>query len=213
MDGTLIDSTPAILDGFDAAFMAHDQPLPNHDKIKSLVGHPLDIMFKGLGVPKELISDYICSYKKRYEQIYLRQTTLLNFAKDALELANSFANVGIVTTKTSKFSTILLEHLDVAQYIQTIIGRDDVTNPKPNPEPLNLALARLDKDSDYDRQNAFMIGDTPMDLLAAKAANITGIGLLCGYSKKQDLTSHTKYIFSNSLEAVKFIAELKATDL
>lgn len=165
-------------------------------------------MFEGLGVPKNLVADYIGAYKKRYEQIYLDQTTLLKFAKDALKLANSFADVGIVTTKTSKFSAILLKHLGVTQYINVIIGRDDVAKPKPDPEPVNLALARLGKDGATHHQNAFMIGDTPMDMLAAKAAGITGLGLLCGYGTLADLRKCTDLIFENALKAAQYIADL-----
>ena len=90
------------------------------------------------------------------------------------------------------------------KYIKTVIGRDDVANPKPNPEPINLALTRLNKN----KNNAFMIGDTIMDLMAAQAAFVTGVGLTCGYGQKSDLEKFSKYIFSNPFEAVSFIKEV-----
>ena len=202
LDGTLIDSTSAILDGFDTAFKAQGKAAPNHDELKSLVGHPLDVMFARLGAPQNLINDYIKAYKIRYEQIYLAQTSLLPFAKDAVGLASSIADVGVVTTKTSKFSEILLENLGVLNFIKVVVGRDDVLNPKPNAEPVNLALAKLGKD----KRNAFMIGDTQMDLMAAKNAGIKGIGLTCGYADAQSLKEHSDLIFQNAYEAVKFLA-------
>lgn len=203
LDGTLIDSTSAILKGFDSAFVAHGKKVPNHDTLKSLVGYPLEIMFEKLGADKKLLDGYIKEYKACYEKIYLDETVLLPYAMEALKEASTFADIGIVTTKTSKFSIILLEHLGVMKFIKTVIGRDDVVNPKPDPEPINLALERLKKD----RNGAFMVGDTIMDLKAAKAAFITGIGLTCGYGQRADLVNDSEYIFSNSLEAVSFIRE------
>lgn len=208
LDGTLIDSTPAILDGFNTAFRAHNMPEPKAEDVKSLVGHPLDIMFAGLGVRKELIEGFIGAYKNRYQEIYLEQTVLLNFAKEAVELASRVADVGVVTTKTSKFSAILLEHLGIMQHVKTLIGRDDVANPKPDPEPINLALIRLGKDSSEYRANVFMIGDTCMDMGAAKAANVNGLALLCGYGTLEILQTCSDKIFANPLEAVKYIKEL-----
>ena len=160
LDGTLIDSTSAILKGFDVAFLAHDNKEPDHDVLKSLVGYPLEIMFEKLGAKKNLIDEYVKEYKACYEKIYLDETVLLQNAMDALKEASTFADVGVVTTKTSKFSIILLEHLGVMKFIKTVVGRDDVVNPKPDPEPINLALRRLGKEKD----NAFMVGDTIMIL-------------------------------------------------
>ncbi len=206
LDGTLIDSTPAILDGFGAAFLAHGEPTPNPEAVKALVGDPLDFMFARLGAPTHLVPDYIAAYKARYEQIFLEQTSLLEGAAGALALASEVADVGVVTTKTSKFSVILLEHLGVMRFIKTVIGRDDVVNPKPDPEPINTALERLGKTSAQDKVSAFMIGDTRMDLESAKRAGITGVGLVCGYGKEADLREHSNLIFQNAFEAVKFIA-------
>ena len=98
LDGTLIDSTSAILKGFDAAFLAHDKKVPDHDTLKSLVGYPLEIMFEKLGAKKNLIDEYVKEYKACYEKIYLDETVLLPHAMDALKKASTFADVGVVTT-------------------------------------------------------------------------------------------------------------------
>lgn len=204
LDGTLIDSTNAILSGFYTAFDEFKFLRPKKDEICSLIGHPLEFMFENLGIPKELIENFIKVYKEAYRKIYLQDTTLLQYANEALNTANSFADLGVVTTKTSKYSFYLLEHLGVARYFKTIVGRDDVIKPKPDPEPILKALENLN--GHYN--NIYMIGDTVMDAKAAKAANIVSIGVTCGYGIEQNLIKSCDFISLNSKDSVKLIVSL-----
>lgn len=142
LDGTLIDSTPAILEGFHYAFAHFGAADPSDEAIKRLIGHPLEGMFERLGAARD-VQDFVLAYKQRYAQIFLDQTVLLNGAYEAVREASEFANLGIVTTKTSKFSKILLQHLGIADFFGTIVGREDVQDPKPSAEPILKALENL----------------------------------------------------------------------
>ncbi len=142
LDGTLIDSMPAILDGFHYAFAHLGAADPSDEAIKRLIGHPLEVMFERLGAARD-VRDFVLAYKHRYAQIFLDQTVLLNGAYEAVREASEFANLGVVTTKTSKFSKILLQHLGIADFFGTIVGREDVQDPKPSAEPILKALENL----------------------------------------------------------------------
>lgn len=142
LDGTLIDSTPAILDGFHYAFAHLGVAEPSDEAIKKLIGHPLEVMFERLGVTRD-VQNFVLAYKQRYAQTFLDQTVLLSGAFEAVRTASEFANLGVVTTKTSKFSKILLQHLGIAKFFGTIVGREDVKNPKPSAEPILKALENL----------------------------------------------------------------------
>ena len=142
LDGTLIDSTPAILDGFHYAFAHLGAAEPSDEAIKKLIGHPLEVMFERLGVTRD-VQNFVLAYKQRYAQTFLDQTVLLSGAFEAVRAASEFANLGVVTTKTSKFSKILLQHLGIADFFGTIVGREDVKNPKPSAEPILKALENL----------------------------------------------------------------------
>ena len=50
-----------------------------------------------------------------------------------------------------------------------------------------------------------MIGDTKLDLIAAKDAKVNSIGVLCGYGKEEELLLYTQFIQDNALEAIRFI--------
>jgi phosphoglycolate phosphatase len=203
LDGTLIDSTEAILESFGVAFKTFGQAVPEDKLIEAEIGHPLDVMFPTLGVPTEEVDAYVHAYKMHYREISCAKTVLLPEAKEAVELAAKYATLGVVTTKTAKYSIELLEHMGLMSYFDVLIGREDVINPKPNPEPIQKALAKLPSDT----SEIWMIGDTCMDMLAAKAANVGSVGVTCGYGTVASLEKCTDNIYQNALEAVRFIAK------
>ena len=202
LDGTLIDSTEAILESFAVAFSAFDEAIPDDEAIKAEIGHPLDMMFSKLGVQETLVWDHVAAYKAHYRKISCAKTELLPQAKEAVELARSVATLGVVTTKTAKYSVELLEHMGLMSYFSVLIGREDVEHPKPDPEPIYKALAELPSDTGQ----VWMLGDTCMDMQAAKSANVDAIGLTCGYGTQESLSACTDKIYVNAYEAVKFIA-------
>jgi len=201
LDGTLIDSTEAILESFDVSFKYFNIKTPSDELIKSLVGYPLDIMYQGLDVPLEKIPDIVKAYKEHYRLISRKKTILLPNAKEAIEEANQFATLGIVTTKTKRYSLELLEHLGILKDFNIIIGREDVINPKPHPEPILKAISLLEAKKEF----TWMIGDTTMDIRSAKDAGVKSCGVLCGYGKFEDLSDDVVNLFPTSLEAVQFI--------
>ncbi|WP_033916051.1 HAD family hydrolase [Campylobacter sputorum] len=204
MDGTLIDSTGAIHDGFTKAFKDNGDLLKlDYEHLNSLIGYPLDIMFERLGAPINEIYKYIHSYKEEYRNIYLKKTSLIDSARQAVELASSFAKLGIVTTKTSLYSKILLQHLEIDKYFDVVIGRDDVINPKPDSEPILKAINAINLKTN----KVYMIGDTILDAKAAKAANVISIGLTCGYGSKDELCKYCDYCYDLPIDAVLFTKE------
>jgi len=204
LDGTLIDSTEAILESFGVAYETFGRAMPEEDEIKKLIGYPLDIMFRMLGVPQLQANAYVDAYKEYYRLISRQKTTLLPLAKEAVKLASTIGTLGVVTTKTARYSEELLDHLGVMHYFEVLIGRESVTHPKPHPEPILKALSYLKADA----TRTWMIGDTPMDLIAANEAGVQGIGVLCGYGTKYDLQKHTDCVLSDALDAVKHITRL-----
>ena len=200
LDGTLIDSTDAILEGFEVAYDTFGETAPDLEDIKSLIGYPLDIMFEKLGIRGET-SKYVNAYKKHYRIISRAKTTLLPHAREAIEEASRFAKLGIVTTKTGRYSYELLEHMGIMHHFDVLIGRENVQNPKPHAEPIHKAIKHLG--ASYD--STWMIGDTLLDTHSAKNAGIKSVGVLCGYGKKIDLLKYTNFITDSAFDAVKLI--------
>jgi len=201
LDGTLIDSTEAILEGFRVSFEKFGKTVPNDKIIKAEIGKPLEEMYQILGVEEEFIDSIVHAYKMHYRTIHTEKTTLLPNAKEAIVEASKFAKLGVVTTKTGKYSKEILEHLELMCYFETLIGREDVTYPKPHAEPILKALSKLQ----LDRTNVWMIGDTPMDILSAKNAGINSVAVTSGYAPYQTLNKYTSKIYNNVLDAIEYI--------
>ena len=64
LDGTLIDSTEAILESFHNSFRIHEFKSPRDEQIKALIGYPLDVMFESLGVHSDNVWDFVATYKE-----------------------------------------------------------------------------------------------------------------------------------------------------
>ena len=205
LDGTIIDSTEAILESFHKAYEYFNIPSPQNKAITSLIGLPLDVMFVRLGVSQEEVVAYVKAYKEHYRTIHTQKTILLPRAKEAIEEAYVYARLGIVTTKTSEYSRVLLEHFDLMKYFDVLIGREDVEHPKPHPEPVFKALAQLKHRSG---KIAYFVGDTCADMGAAEEADIASVGVLCGYMSKEQLSKCADFIKNDSYEAVQFIKSL-----
>lgn len=202
LDGTLIDSTDAIVEGFFVAFDSLNEPRVSKEAICALVGYPLESMFFKLGVKEGLVDEAVAYYKEHYRKISTQKTYLLPQAKKSVLAAKELGKLGVVTTKTSKYSKELLEHFGILEHFEVVIGREDVQNPKPHSEPILKALNALHVKPN---KEVFMIGDTCLDMEAAKSAKVVGIGVLCGYGTKENLASCTTHLAKNSLEAIEYI--------
>lgn len=204
LDGTLIDSTEAILESFRHSLGIHGQKTDISDTmITSQIGHPLETMFAGVGIESALIDAHVSTYKLYYREIARQKTLLLPNAAEAVREAASFARLGIVTTKTGVYSQELMEYFDLMEYFEVLIGREHVENPKPHPEPIWRALEKMGSK----KEAAWMIGDTRLDIEAAKRAGIEWVAVTSGYDNKEQLLTLTDIIKPDALEAVRHIAK------
>jgi len=204
LDGTLIDSTEAILESFYHSLKHHEEVRNVTDEmITSQIGHTLQAMFAGVGISELNIEAHVATYKLHYREISRQKTFMLPNAIEAIQEASKFARLGIVTTKTGHYSRELLEHFGVMDYFEVLIGFENVANPKPHPEPILTALEQMRSGTD----NVWMIGDTRLDLEASVRAGIDAVAVLTGYDNFEQLSIFDFIIKNDALEAVRTIAK------
>lgn len=204
LDGTLIDSTEAILESFYHALNTHKEITDVTDMmITSQIGHTLETMFLGVGVSEESVAHHVATYKLHYREISCQKTFMLPYALEAIREASEFARLGIVTTKTGHYSRELMEFFGVMSYFEVLIGFEDVTHKKPHPEPILKALDVMKNDD----AEVWMIGDTCLDLESSQRAGVNAIGVLSGYDNFEQLSTFNFIILNDALEAVRSIAK------
>ncbi len=204
LDGTLIDSTEAILESFHNSFDVHNRHHPSDEEIKALIGYPLDVMYSDFGIEEESVWDMVKTYKEHYQKIYKEKTVLLDCAIESINEARKIARLGVVTTKTGTYSRGLLEHYGLMDAFEVLIGREDVQMPKPHAEPILKAMDIMKSN----QEDTWMIGDTRLDIVSAQNAGIRCVAVTSGYEKREELLTLTDVIEKDALDAVRYIAKL-----
>ncbi len=113
----------------------------------------------------------------------------------ASELLRKAARCGcktaIATIDRRERAKLAMECLGFADTIDLVIGADDVSRPKPDPEQINLILNAFK----IDRENAIMVGDAATDVqMGANAGLKASIGVLTGLATKEQLKGITPYV-------------------
>ncbi len=98
--------------------------------------------------------------------------------------------LALVSSTPAHVIDIALNHHQLAELFDVIIAGDRVTNHKPHPESIDLALQLL---GGIKKSHALMLGDSDKDLLAA---NNAGIDSLLFYPSLHQLFYDRKYLES-----------------
>lgn len=97
------------------------------------------------------------------------------------ELRRRSIKTAIVTRNCR--AAVLQVFPDIGHYADATLTREDSQNVKPHPDHLQKTFAILG----VDNSEAVMIGDHPMDIIAARQAGCRSIGVLTGNTDAQSL--------------------------
>jgi len=92
-------------------------------------------------------------------------------SRELLERLGRRAALGVVTGRPRRDAQAFLESAGLVDCFATVVAREDAPL-KPDPAPVRLALERLDV------RAAWMVGDTPDDVRAARAAGAVPLGFV-----------------------------------
>ena len=91
--------------------------------------------------------------------------------------------LAVASNRPSKFSHILLKHLNIGTFFDYVLCADQIRYGKPHPEMLNKIVKRFA----FKKSQALYVGDMVIDAQAGKRAKINTVIVTTGSSSKLDI--------------------------
>ena len=200
MDGTLIESSQAIVNSIKEAARITGLRIPGDNEIKGIIHLPSYLSFKVLYPDKE-VEDFDSVFLHLMKSKFKNMIKELPKAKMTLELLSEGGiKIGIVTTKDklSAEETIRSFHFPY----DVLLTFEDTERTRPDPEPLLKAIKLLDSTP----AQTFYCGDTPHDIIQGRRAGVKTIGLTTGlYSKEELERENPDFIFDKIEELLTIL--------
>jgi pyrophosphatase PpaX len=184
LDGTLIDSVELIVSSARYAFSDRAGRRPTDAEWVTGLGTPLVTQFREWAEDEEEVVRLVARYREyqmAHHDILTRPYDGIRAALD--ELRARGYQVAIVTSKLNALARRGLACTGIDDCFECIIGCDDSTRHKPDPEPVLLALDRLG----IAAGRAAFVGDSPFDMAAGNAAGVYSVGALWGPFARHEL--------------------------
>jgi phosphoglycolate phosphatase len=185
LDGTLVDSRRDIVAAFQHAWqtVVGGTP-PGAAAIAQHIGKPLTEMLGELGsvLSPPLLNTFLTVYRHMYASRDARLTRPYPGVIATLQALSTFT-LGVVTTKEPGQAEIVLRRLALTPFFQHIQGGTPDLRLKPAPDTVLAALAALHCAPPH----ALMVGDTPADILAGKAAGTKTCAVTYGFGTRDTL--------------------------
>lgn len=207
-DGTLVDTFGGIVEGVQrmrARLGAAPLPFGETKRhigwgIRNLVGlcHPkLDALRPGSessdrlppdGAPLPFgeaeLEDIVELFRQEYRQCQLYETRAYDGVGEiCADLVRKGTRLAIVSNKPERFVRHITAALGLTDSFSLILGGDSLSTLKPDPAPLVHAMATLG----IDPGRCAMVGDSALDVEAARAAGLPSIGVTWGISSPPEM--------------------------
>lgn len=174
-DGTVIDSGSIIL-----ASMRHatktvlGRDIPDEELGRAVGGAGLVEQMRLLD--PERVDDLVACYRAHNEPLHSELAECAGMTDVLTTLKEEGRKLGIVTAKRRETVRLAFSYLPLERFFDVVVGSDDTSRHKPDPEPLVHALTLLEALPD----DAVYVGDSPFDVRSAKAARVHAVAVTWG---------------------------------
>ncbi len=184
LDGTLTDSGPGIMNGFEYALGKMGIEVPDRSSLRKFVGPPLGDSFeKTLGFSPEDAAKGIAFYREYYADKGVYENDVYPGVFELLvKLKASGKKMIVATTKAELMANVVMDHFGLRKYFDLMVASNN-TDRKNKIDVLKYAI----ENGGVDIGKAVMIGDRFYDVTGASHFGIDSVGVLYGYGSRQEL--------------------------
>lgn len=126
------------------------------------------------------LGDYI--YRKGLGKSH-KPFFLVPGVEDALIKLQPHYRMSVVSARGERSTQIFLDQYNLSQFFDCIATAQTCEHTKPYPDPILWAAENMG----VAPEECLMVGDTTVDILAAKAAGTQSVGVLCGFGEEDEL--------------------------
>jgi phosphoglycolate phosphatase len=196
LDGTLVDSAPDIAQCLGRALEAVGLDAPGEARTRTWIGDGIEtVIARALAAADaqrvgrapldakaaaERQAAVLAAFTECYRANLFVRTELYPTVEATLETLRARGiRLCCITNKRHAFSEALLEQAGLRNRFELVLGGDSLPEKKPSPLPLTTAAERLGVEPRF----ATLVGDSPQDLRAARAAGFGFVFAAYGYGK------------------------------
>ena len=189
LDGTITDPKVGITTCVQYALEHFGIHEPDNDKLEPFIGPPLQDSFEQFyHMDAETAKQAVAKYRERFQTVGLYENEIYDGMADLLKtLKEGGCRLAVASRTPHVFVKKLLEHFDVVQYFDVVVGSELDGSRAKKEEVVQEALRQLDPKGQVSSGQMVMIGDRCFDVQGAKAHHLDSIGVAYGYAAEGEL--------------------------
>ena len=100
-----------------------------------------------------------------------------------LKMLAARLTLGVVSARDERSSMAFIDQFDLSSLFKVVVTSQSVRHTKPYPDPMLYAAGKLN----IAPGRCLMVGDTTVDIRAARLAGMQSVGVLCGFGREKGL--------------------------
>ena len=205
-DGTIGDTRQNIIITMQRTMKMVGLPVKSDQECASTIGLTLENSFKTMypDVGAEMAARCVDAYREIFmESVEELIPSLFPGVSETLaQLHDMGIEMSIASSRQSQSLLLFLENMGVLKYFPYVLGSDNVTKHKPDPEPVLKTLRELN----YAPSDVMVVGDMPVDVAMAHGADVRAIAVTFGNATREELIeAEADYIIDDFTKILEII--------